>query len=111
VIARLRSIDGLYLGQAIINVLANEFTVESIPREKTSRNDDIMSLLEVAEYLHVSERTVRRMVQRGQLTGEDHRAPGTHKALLRFSRAQVDIDRKKAATSCDEPPVKPKFRL
>lgn len=109
VLARLWPIGDVYLGQAMIEILAKEYISEA--SSTSPPENDVMTLSEVADYLHLSERTIRRMVDRGQLSAEDHRQPGSKKALLRFSKMQIDKDRKKAATQEEQPPVKPRFRL
>ena len=53
-------------------------------RKKTGADDGLRTLTEIAEYLRVSEKTVVRLVQAGEL-------PGTKVASQwRFVRADVD---------------------
>ena len=48
----------------------------------TERNDEILTLAEMADYLKVSQKTVLRMVQRGDLPG------GKVSSRWRFQRTE-----------------------
>jgi len=115
VIANCRMIDAVVIGQAVIDLLTRTFLeqvdVVSPSAGGDRAKDELMTLEEAAEYLRVSERTIRRMVDAGTITAQNLAAPGSKKALLRFTKDQLDRDMKKAETSSPTPPPSPKFRF
>lgn len=116
VISRCRMVGGRIIGQAIIEVLTRFSLSEDLREAGAAEGEDrmpskLMTLAEAAEYLRVSERTVRRLVDDGVLIAQNIATPGAKKALLRFTKESLDRDMKKAETSLPTPPPTPKFRL
>jgi len=115
VISRCRMIDGVILGQAVIEVLTRSFLDQADAASTSVSADlqrtDLMTLKEAGEYMRVSERTISRMVAAGTITAQNLAQPGSKKTLLRFTRGQLDRDMKKAETSTPTTPPSPKFRF
>lgn len=113
VAARCQVIADLIIGQAVIHALSMEFL--PCPSIGSSRDSelpgDLMTLREVADYLKVSEKKVRRLVEAGLLGAEDLRQPGDRKACLRFSHRQLERDRKRLETTKASAAVTPRFRV
>lgn len=115
VIARCRMIDGILIGQAVIDILTRTFLEQAdvvvTPAGGDRDQNEFMTLEEAAAYLRVSARTIRRMVEAGTITAQNLAGAGSKKALFRFSKAQLDRDMKKAETSSMTPPPSPKYRF
>lgn len=111
VISRCRLIDGVVLGQAVINILAREQVDAGVTTTSEVNDPDSITLAEAADYLRVSERTVRRLVRTGVISAQNLARPGAKKALLRFTKAGLERDVRKAEPSAPAPPPRPKFRF